>query len=270
MNEDYIVAVYYVIDEMLKQVAYEDDVRSQVSAAEILTVAVIAAQYFHNHWERTLAILIQQRVIRCISISRFNRRLHALQDWLNGIVVGLGELFTGGEVYIIDSMPMPVCKRVRARRCRKVRGIEYCGYCAAKKEPFFGWRLQLICTANGIPVSFDLLPAAHQDLTPIHELTYALPNGARLFADKGYISAPDAKTILQAAGVRLIAAPRKNMAPLSWADEYDLKLYRKQIETVYSRMEKMGSQRLYSRTNPGFKLKAFASVLALAFTNILN
>jgi hypothetical protein len=35
-------------------------------------------------------------------------------------------------------------------------------------------------------------------------------------------------------------------------------------------MERMGTQRLYSRTNPGFELKAFASVFALAFTNIIN
>jgi hypothetical protein len=117
MNADYIVTVYYVIDEMLAAVAYEDDRRSQVSAAEILTVAVIAAQYFHNHWERALCILIQRGEITAISVSCFNRRLHSLYDWLYGMVNSLGQLFTGGDVYIIDRMPMPVCKRVRAWRC---------------------------------------------------------------------------------------------------------------------------------------------------------
>jgi hypothetical protein len=184
--------------------------------------------------------------------------------------MGLGELFTGGAVYIIDSMPLPVCKRVRARRCRKVRGRDYGGYCAAKQEKFFGWRLHLICTADGIPVTFELLPAAYQDLTAIHELTLTLPNGARLLGDKGFISAADAHSILEATGVHLITARRKNMSPNSWADDYDLRLYRKQIETVYSQMERMGTQRLYSRTNPGFELKVFASVFALAFTNIIN
>lgn len=270
MNEDYIVTVYYVIDEMLTVVKYQDDSRSTISAAEVLTVAVIAARYFHNHWERALCILIQQGEIARISVSRFNRRLHALYDWLYGMVVSLGELFTGGEVFIIDSMPMPVPKRVRAWRCRKVRGKAYCGYCAAKKERFFGWRLHLICTPQGIPVAFDLLPAAHHDLTAIHELTLTLPNRARLFGDKGFISAPDAASILDAIGVRLVTARRKNMPPNTWADDYDLRLYRQQIETVYSQMERMGTQRLYSRTNPGFELKAFASVFALAFTNIFN
>jgi hypothetical protein len=254
----------------LQAVEYQDDQRASISASEVLTVAVIAARYFHSHWERALCVLIQLGEIPRISVSRFNRRLHALYDWLYGMVVSLGELFTGGEVYLIDSMPLPVCKRARAWRCGKVRGKAYCGYCAAKKEKFFGWRLHLICTPQGIPVAFELLPAAHHDLTAIHELTLTLPNGARLFGDKGYLSSPDAHSIFEAIGVRLVTARRKNMSPNTWADDYDLRLYRKQIETLYSQLERMGTQHLYSRTNPGFELKAFASIFALAFTNILN
>jgi len=45
-------------------------------------------------------------------------------------------------------MPVPVCKRVRARRWRTVRGRTYCGYCPAKREKFFGWRLHLVCTTG--------------------------------------------------------------------------------------------------------------------------
>jgi IS5 family transposase len=182
----------------------------------------------------------------------------------------LGEIFAAGEVFIIDSMPLPVCKRVRARRCKKVRGQAYCGYCAAKREKFFGWRLHLICTADGIPVSFDLLPASEHDLTPIHELTVNLPAGAAVFADKGYISADDARAIFETTGVRLVAICRQNMTPNTWANDFDLRRYRKRIETVYAQMETMGIQRLHVRTNPGFDLKAWASLLALAFTNIID
>jgi hypothetical protein len=270
MNDTYIVTAYSVIDDLLKAYGYTDDVRATVGAAEIMTVAVVAAKYFQNHHERALCILIRLGDIPPLSVSRFNRRLHALSDWLYGIVTWLGELFATGEVFIIDSMPMPVCKRVRARRCKKVRGKTYCGYCAAKREKFFGWRLHLICTAEGIPVSFELLPASLHDLTPIHELTVHLPKDAAVFADKGYVSAPDAQTILQETGVRLVSVRRKNMLPNSWADDFDLRLYRKRIETLYSQMEKMGIQSLHARTNLGFDLKAWASLLALAFTNIVD
>jgi hypothetical protein len=270
MNDTYIVTAYSVIDDLLKAHDYTDDVRATIGAAEILTVAVVAAKYFQNHHERALCILIKLGDIPPLSVSRFNRRLHALSDWLFGIVTLLGELFATGEVFIIDSMPMPVCKRVRARRCKKVRGKRYCGYCAAKREKFFGWRLHLICTADGVPVAFDLLPASLHDLTPLHELTVYLPEDASVFGDKGYISAPDVQTIFDECGVRVVSVRRKNMQPNSWADDFDLRLYRKRIETVYSQMEKMGIQSLHARTNLGFDLKAWASLLALAFTNIID
>lgn len=270
MNDTYIVTAYCVTDDLLKAQGYTDDVRATISAAEILTVAVVAAKYFQNHHERALCILIQLGAIPPLSVSRFNRRLHALSGWLFSIVTLLGELFATGEVFIIDSMPLPVCKRVRARRCQKVRGKIYCGYCAAKREKFFGWRLHLICTAEGIPVAFDVLPASLHDLTPIHELTVNLPPGATVFGDKGYISADDAQTIFEECGVRLVSVRRQNMQPNRWADDFDLHLYRKRVETVYSQMEKMGIQSLHARTNLGFDLKAWASLLALAFTNIID
>jgi hypothetical protein len=167
----------------------------------------------------------------------------------------------------MGSMPLPVCKRVRANRCKKVRGKALCGYCAAKKEKFFGWRLHLICTPQGIPVSFDLLPTAEQDLTPIHGLMVGLAEGASVFADKGYISEPDAISLLASTGIRLIAIRRKNMSHLSWADDYDLRLYHRRIETVYSQMATMGLQQLHVRTFHGFDLKVYATLLALAFAN---
>lgn len=104
----------------------------------------------------------------------------------------------------------------------------------------------------------------------MHELTIHVPENATVFGDKGYISAPDAQTIMEQTGVRMVSVRRKNMPPNSWADEFDLRLYRKRVETVYSQMEKMGIQALHARTNLGFDLKAWASLLALAFTNIVN
>jgi hypothetical protein len=270
MNDRYIVTAYVVIDDILKAQGFEDDCRVGGTAAEILTVGVIAAKYFQNHHERALCMMTRLGYVHKLSVSRFNRRLHALRDWLHGIVNILTELFVEGDVFIMDSMPLPVCKRARAGRCKKVRGKAYCGYCAAKKEKFFGWRLHLICNAQAVPVSFDMLPAAEQDLTPIHELTFKLPEGATVFADKGYVSDPDAATILSTCGVRFVAIRRCNMTPNSWADEYDLRRYRKRIETVYSQLEAMGLQRLHARTNHGLDLKTWASLLALAFTNILN
>jgi hypothetical protein len=236
----------------------------------MLTVGVIAAKYFQNHHERALCVMSRLGYVQALSVWRFNRRLHARREGLYGMVSLVAEIYIQGEVFSIDSMPLPVCKRARASRCKKVRGQAFCGSCAAQKEKFFGWRLHLIGSPDGIPVSFDLLPAAEQDLTPIHELTVVWPEGATVCGDKAYVSDPDANTILAATGVRFVAVRRRNMSPNAWADEYDWRLYRKRIETVYSQLQAMAVQQLHARTNSGFDLKAWASLLALAFTNIIH
>lgn len=269
MNALWIIAVFAIIDDSMKALGHQSHVLAQVPDAEILTVAITSAKFFQNHHERAFCVLQAAGYLSgSLSLSRFNRRLHALADWLPWLAETLGEIFACGDVFIIDSMPVPVCRRARAWHCRKVRGRIYCGYCAAKDEKFFGWRLHLVCTPAGEPVRFTLLPASLHDLTPIHELADALPEGARLFGDKGYISAPDARAILEASGVQVIAQPRDNMTPLDWADEFDLRLYRHAIETVNSQLEKMGMERLYARTTPGFMLKVHASMTALACTNL--
>ena len=269
MNDTYIVTTYVVIDDILKAYGFKDDCRAIGTAAEILTVGVVAAKYFQNHHERALCVLTRLGYVHGLSVSRFNRRLHALQDWLYGIVSLVAELYAQGEVFIIDSMPLPVVKRARASRCKKVRGKAFCGYCAAKKEKFFGWRLHLLCTADGLPVAFELLPGSYHDLTPIHELTSLLPEGATIYGDKAYNSADDEDSILRETGVRIVPARRKNMAlQNSLADDNALRQYRHSIETLNSQLESMGVQHLHARTNPGLELKLLASLIALACLNM--
>lgn len=270
MNDHLIITGYVIIDDLMRSLNHRSHCLAKVTDAEVLTVAVVAARYFHNNHERALWIMSRLGYLSGrLSTSRFNRRLHALCDWLRLALETLGELFASGEVFIIDSMPLPVCRRARARRNRKVRGRDFCGYCAAKREKFFGFRLHLVCTPGGVPVSFAIVAGGYHDLTPIHELTFGLPGGACLFGDKGYNSAPDEATILDEAGVRVIPIRRKNMTPHEWADEFDLKRYRKGIETVNSQLEKMGTQHLHARTNIGFDIKVHASLLALACSNII-
>ena len=132
MNATWIITVFVIIDTLMERLDHHSDVRAQVPDAEILTTAVVAAKFFQNHHERTVCILRECHYLSgTISVSRFNRRLHALSDWLPLILETLAELSRRGEVFVIDSMPVPVCRRARARRCRKVRGRIFCGYCAA-------------------------------------------------------------------------------------------------------------------------------------------
>lgn len=269
MNATYIVTSYVVIDDVLDLMGHSDDSRTQVSNAEILTVAVVAAKYFQNHHERALCMLQQTGYVPRLSVSRFNRRLHALQEVLLLMVSLLGEMLTTGTVFVIDTMPVPVCKRVRAKRCRKVQGDDYLGYCASKHDFYFGWQLHLVCDAAGVPVTFELLPAKWDELTLVQDLLSPLPEGSVVVADKGYISDQDQQLSYINGRVRLVPKQRRNMTGNTVEDATLIHTHRSRIETVNSQLEKMGLQRLHARTNPGFAVKVLASLLALTFTNII-
>lgn len=268
MNATWIVTVFVMTDDLLTVLKHRSHVLAQVPDSEIITVALVAAKYFQNHQERAFEMMRDLGYLSGeLSYSRFNRRLHALAEWVEFLSVTVGESFAHGELFVIDSMPIPVCRRVRARRCRKVRGRAYCGYCAAKKEKFFGWRLHLICTSAGQPVSFQLVPASCHDLTAVHELAFVLPPGARLLGDKAFNSALDEASLLTETQVQLIPIRKDNMTPHAWAEDYDLRTHRHTIETRNSQLESMGLERLRARTNRGLELKVHASLIALAWTN---
>jgi len=57
MNDDFIVPVYVVIDETMRVLEHRSHPLAQRSDAEVLTVAVVAANYFQNHHERALQVL---------------------------------------------------------------------------------------------------------------------------------------------------------------------------------------------------------------------
>jgi hypothetical protein len=273
MTAEHIIGIYVVIDDTRRTLGHTSHRLAGVSAAEVLTVAVVAAAFFRSHHARTLAVLRATGYLpRALSPSRFSRRLHALAAWLALVLDVLGELFAPGQAaicdFIIDSMPVPVCKRVRARRCRTVQGRAYCGYCAAKQETFFGWRLHLVCTTGGLPVAFTLLPGSCHDLTPIPELTIELPEGAWVYGDKGYNSAPDEAVICATGGGILIPRHKDNMAPHTFAEQCGLRTFRHAIETVNSQLSAMGLAHLHVRSVAGLEIKVHASLLALACLNL--
>ena len=117
MNDELIITSYVIIDDVMRSLNHRSHPLAKVTDAEVLTVAVVAARYFHNNHERALWVLTELGYLSArLSTSRFNRRLHAVADWLRFSVETLGELFAHGSVFIIDSMPLPVCRRARARR----------------------------------------------------------------------------------------------------------------------------------------------------------
>ncbi|MGQ9550462.1 MAG: hypothetical protein ACUVWS_17740 [Roseiflexus sp.] len=272
MDDTSIIPVVGIVDERCQTLLPAPTDRPTMTPAAMLTVAVVAARSVGNHLERPLRVMAQPTSIpqaRRLRGSRFNRQLRRESDVLSlGLETLLARRRTGAA-FIIARLPVPGWKRTHARRCRKVCGRACCGSCAAKTETCFGRRRHPICTPQGQPVAFALLPGTYHDLTPMDELTVAVPKGAAVSGDNAYNDATGERFLLDDGGVRLVPIRKKNKKPHDWADAYDLRRSRKRIETVHSQRERIGRTRLQARTHRGFDIKVHASLIALWHTQTM-
>jgi len=49
LSEDKIIAIYCFVDDLLKGVERQEDIRRKVSDSEIITTAIVSALYFGGH-----------------------------------------------------------------------------------------------------------------------------------------------------------------------------------------------------------------------------
>jgi hypothetical protein len=123
MDDDFIVTTGVVLAKMRAALGHRDPVLAPASDAEVLPVAVVAAQSFQHHRERAVQLLRRGGPLSgALSVSRCNRRLHRRRAWLLRALETPGALFAAGAALLIDGLPVPAGRRARARRCRKLRG----------------------------------------------------------------------------------------------------------------------------------------------------
>ena len=168
--------------------------------------------------------------------------------------------------YAVDSMPAVVCDNYRICRSRlypaKKHDQAFRGYIACKKRFFYGLRVHLVMTADGLPVEVMLAPGSEADISAFRRLALDLPPDAHIFADAGYLDQHE-EALLKDAGLYLVAQRRKNSKePLPpWA-AYLARHRRKRIETVFSQIASAFGRTIHAVTPHGFELKVFLTVLA--------
>lgn len=160
-----------------------------------------------------------------------------------------------------------MCKRGRARRCRRGRGRASCGYCAAQRETFCGWRLPLVCTTGGRPLAFTLLPGGFHDLTPRPELTVDRPAGAWVYGDKGDNSAAAAALIRATGGGVRVPLHKDNMRPNTRAAHGGRRPFRLTSAPVTRHLTALGRAQLHVRSGAGLAITVPAALRALLCLN---
>jgi hypothetical protein len=264
--DDQIVAIDCWCDDVLKALHHYEDPQRQMSDAEVMTTAIVAALYFSGNWERARDLLQAGGYIPAmLGKSRFNRRLHAIADRFLIVFQVLGELFkqlNADSVYVIDSFPVPVCDNIRIPRAQLYEDEDYRGYIASKRRYFYGVKIHLLVTGSGEPVEVFLTPGATADVDALNRFVFDVPEGSTIYADRAY-NYYLIEDLMHDAGIQLLPIRKKNSKRA--VPPYVAYLQargRKIVETAGSLINRLLPKSIHAVTSQGFELKVMLFVLA--------
>ncbi len=149
------LAIYCFIDDFLKASGHQEDIRIEVTDAEVITIAIQAMLQFGGNFEKSRLILYELGLMkRLLSRSRLSRRINRLTDLIHLLFHRLGMVLKHlhwESRYLLDSFPVPVCDNIRIGRSRIVSDKRYRGAMTSFRRYFYGVRVQILTTSDGIP-----------------------------------------------------------------------------------------------------------------------
>lgn len=257
------VAMYCFLDDLLTLTrptwARATASGRRLSDAQVLTTALVAARFFGGNLVLGQRYMEQHWGQNKLDKSGFTRQLHALTDTLLGLFATCGQVLKDLHTearYVIDSFPVAVCHNTRIPRCQLLTGKAYHGRCASKRSWFYGFKVQVIATSDGIPVEFYIHAGAEADSTGLRAMAADLPAGSILYTDAGYTDYVGEDLFEEATGNRQQTARKKNSKrPHTAAQTYLIQHFRKGIETAFSQLTARFPKQIHAVTAAGFALK---------------
>lgn len=270
-------ALYVTTDDLLR--AHPERVPSRpktgiapkTSDAEILTLAVMQALLGYTSETRWLRYARKNLLGMFPNLplqSGYNKRLRKLAATMAWLIGELGRQtsITNDDVWVVDSTPVE-CARSRetVKRSELAGWAEY-GYCASHSRFFWGLRLHLVCTLQGLPVAWALTGAKADErevLTALLDTTPWLTREALqvVIADKAYYGTRF-EADLDEAGIDLLRKPRTGEKPRPGAEFF--KPLRQIIESVNDTLKgQLDLEQHGGRTIAGVCTRVAQRVLAL-------
>ncbi|MDF5734093.1 MAG: IS982 family transposase [Rhizonema sp. PD38] len=265
LNE--IITIYAIIDDLLKAIGHDEDCRREMSDAEIMTTAIIAALFFSGNHSMACSYMKDHNLIPdMLEKLRFNRRLHSISMLMNDLFHQVGMILketSDCTEYLLDSFPVAMCDNIRIFNVRLIKSEEYRGYIASKKRYFYGVKVQLLTTKSGIPVEFVFLPGSASDVRALNALPLNLPPGSEVYTDAAYTDYTAEDDLKESDKISLKVMRKKNSKRQDepW-NQYIKQHLRHYIETVFSSITRVFPKSIHAVTYQGFLLKLEAFIFA--------
>lgn len=242
--ETFIVTVYCEIDDFIQKRYPARSLRQrgplpQLSDSEVITMEIVGEylglntekaiyQYFKRHWEEFFPKLPDR--------SNFVRQCANL--WaVKRVIFEHFQSSIGSGLQIVDSMPLEVCRFVRAKRAKLFRGVATYGKWFG--QTLYGFKLHLRITRIGMIKGFDLTEANPSDVRVLPQLLEG-SHSHWVLGDKGYRSKPLNQKLLEEQNIVLHTPARINEHPsdlIDYALHKHLTGIRRLIETVNGQLE---------------------------------
>lgn len=167
------------------------------------------------------------------------------------------------DYYIVDSMPLDICKLSRSSRssiCKEeYETAPNKGYSASQSTHYYGYKLHAVCTIDGVFTDFDLTQASIHDIHFLKNIR-SLYENYTVLGDKGYLNIDYLRDLFSSNQIRLEGPMRRNQKDYKPQD-YIFRKSRKRIETLFSQLcDQFMIRRNYAKSFDGFKYRILSKI----------
>jgi DDE family transposase len=244
----------------------------RISDSELICLAV-AQVLLDCPNERRFLRLARQRLGHLFPYipgqSGFNKRLRALTPQLAQAITLLARLSPSfcDRLRLLDSTPVPCAASRETVRRSQLAGIGGYGYCRSHSRWFWGFRLYLLCSPDGLPIGFELAAAnAPERVVAAELLDRVLEPGQVVIGDKGF-AGTDFEEHVRALGGILLRPDRKDERPRYGS----LGSIRQWIESTFDTLkDQLSLERHGGRTLTGLASRIARRLLALTAAILHN
>lgn len=207
------------------------------------------------------------------SQSQYNKRVKTLKSIVESLSQQALQTLKVDrtKIRIIDATAVPVTKLYRAGRTKAFKNKQHfgIGYCAAKKEWYYGLKLTIITNQQGIPITYHLMPANRHDIRALKGITRNLWN-IWLIGDKGYVGKSIEEELTRSHRIRLITPYRKNQHKKRSRWERRKLKHRQIIERINLQLkDHLGLEKLRAKSDEGIETRIrnilFSYLMAVAY-----
>ena len=264
---DQTVVIYCICDEVFKSLNLVDDMQCKMSTPEVMAFSIMSGMIYGCNYKLTrLMSLTHKYFPKILSHSQLVRRIHQVpeQAWMM-IFMALQVFLKNKEndCFIVDSFPVKAYENHKSFRAKIFSSKDFHGYCASKKQYFFGIKVHMIVNSEGVPIEFSFAPGRESDIKNLQNLNLNLSKNSLILGDKAYTNYSFEDLLIESEGIQLLAKRKANhKRQHSNKHKILLSKQRNSIESVFSCIVRRMPRYITARTERGFCLKVLFFILA--------